>query len=113
MTTEGKGTTIYIGGQDAVNEMGEIVGKGELAKQTEKVIINIKTALSACGATFDNLLELTFYMVEDQYIKRSIKISQEFFGHMTSPPVVSVLLVSGLAHPDFPVEIEGTAFIPG
>jgi hypothetical protein len=29
ITTQGNGKTIYIGGQDAVNSNGEIIGKGE------------------------------------------------------------------------------------
>jgi enamine deaminase RidA (YjgF/YER057c/UK114 family) len=37
VTTQGSGKTIYIGGQDAVNAQGEIVGKGDIAEQTEQV----------------------------------------------------------------------------
>lgn len=58
VTTQGKGKTIYVGGQDAVNARGEIVGKGDIGEQTEQVMKNLQTALSACGATFDNLVNL-------------------------------------------------------
>jgi hypothetical protein len=30
VTTHGKGKTIYVGGQDAINARGEIIGKGDI-----------------------------------------------------------------------------------
>jgi len=51
VTTHGKGKTVYIGGQDALNAKGEIIGKGDIALQTEQVMENLQKALSACGAT--------------------------------------------------------------
>ena len=41
--------TIYIGGQDAMTADGEIVGKGDIAAQTEQVLANLQTALAAAG----------------------------------------------------------------
>jgi enamine deaminase RidA (YjgF/YER057c/UK114 family) len=42
--------TIYIGGQDAVDAEGNIVGIGDIAAQTEQVLRNLRTALAAAGA---------------------------------------------------------------
>lgn len=66
VTTQGNGRTVYIGGQDAVNRQGEIVGKGDIAIQTEQVMENLQIALSACGATFENLVKLSIYVVQGQ-----------------------------------------------
>lgn len=63
VTTQGNGKTIYIGGQDAVNTQGEVVGKGDIAEQTEQIMKNLQTALLACGASFDNLVKLSIYIV--------------------------------------------------
>lgn len=112
VTTQGSGKTIYIGGQDAVNAKGEIVGKGDIAEQTEQVMMNLQTALSACGATFDNLVKLSIYIVQGQNLYSAFQASQKFFDNLTNPPVISVLVVAGLANPDFLVEIDATAFIP-
>lgn len=112
VTTQGSGKTIYIGGQDAVNAQGEIVGKGDIAEQTEQVMKNLQTALSACGATFENLVKLSIYIVQGQDLYRGFQASQKFFSNLTNPPVISVLVVAGLANPDFLVEIDATAFIP-
>ena len=112
VTTQGNGKTIYIGGQDAVNVKGEIIGKGDLAAQTEQVMKNLQTALLASGATFDNLVKLSIYMVNGQNIKSGFEVSQKYFSKLKNPPVISVLIVSGLANPDFMVEIDAIAFIP-
>jgi enamine deaminase RidA (YjgF/YER057c/UK114 family) len=111
VTVQGNGKTIYIGGQDALNAKGEIVGKGDIAIQTEQVMKNLQTALSACGATFDNLVKLTIYIVQGQDIARGFQASQKFLGHLKNPPVISGLFVSALANPDYLVEIDATAFV--
>ncbi|NLE64241.1 MAG: RidA family protein, partial [Bacteroidales bacterium] len=112
VTTQGNGKTIYIGGQDAVNAQGEVVGKGDIAEQTEQVMKNLQTALSACGATFENIVKLSIYLVQGQDLYRGFQVSQKYFGNLTNPPAISVLIVAGLANPNFLVEIDATAFIP-
>ena len=112
VTTQGNGKTIYIGGQDAVNLKGEIIGKGDIAAQTEQVMKNLQTALSASETTFDNLVKLTIYLVQGQNIQSGFEVSQKYFGKLKSPTASSVLVVAGLANPDFLVKIDAIAFIP-
>ncbi len=112
VTTQGNGKTIYVGGQDAVNAQGEIVGKGDIAEQTEQVMKNLQTALSACGATFDNLVKLTIHIVQGQDLYRGFQASQKYLGGLKNPPAITGFFVAALAHPDFLVEIDATAFIP-
>lgn len=112
MTTQGLGKTIYIGGQNAVNSNEEIVGKDDISKQTEQVMENLQTALKASEATLENLVKLTIYIVQGQDLADGFKVSQKYLGRLKNPPVVSVLVVAGLANPDFLVEINATAFIP-
>jgi enamine deaminase RidA (YjgF/YER057c/UK114 family) len=73
---------------------------------------NLQTALSACGATFDNLVKLSIHMVQGQNLYSGFQVSQKYLGHLTNPPAISVLIVAGLANPDFLVEIDAIAFIP-
>jgi len=112
VTTQGNGKTIYIGGQDAVNAQGKIVGKGDIAEQTEQVMKNLQTALSACGATFDNLIKLSIYIVQGQDLYRGFQASQKFLGNLTNPPAITGFFVAALAHPDYLVEVDAVAFIP-
>jgi enamine deaminase RidA (YjgF/YER057c/UK114 family) len=112
VTTQGNGITIYIGGQNPVNAQREIVGKGDLAEQTEQVMQNIQTALSACGATFANLVKLTIHIVQGQDLYRGFQASQKYLGDLKNPPAITGFFVCALAHPDFLVEIDAIAFIP-
>ena len=112
VTTQGSGKTVYVGGQDAINAANEIIGKGNIARQTDQVMKNLQTVLSACGATFENLVKLNIYMVEGQDLHSGFQISQKYLGHLANPPAISVLVVSGLANPDFLIEIDAIAFIP-
>ena len=110
--TREAGRTIYIGGQNAVNANREIVGKGSLSLQTEQVMKNIQTALSACGATFDNVTKLNIYIAQGQNAAEAFKASQGFIQG-PYPPAITVLFVAGLSNADFLIEIDAIAFQSG
>lgn len=112
VTTEGKGKTIYIGGQNAVNVNHEIVGKGDIRMQTDQVMQNIEVALAACGATFNNIVKLNIYIVQGQDVTGAYQASQKYMVKATHPPVVTALFVSALGNPEYLIEIEATAFLP-
>src|SRR3712207_1871621 len=50
VVVEGNVKTVHIGGQDAINASGEIVGKGDIVAQVEQVLANVRAALAAGGA---------------------------------------------------------------
>lgn len=112
ITTEGNGKTIYIGGQNAVNEKREIVGKGDILKQTEQVMKNLEIALQSCGANFENLVKLNIYIVQGQNAYGAFQVSQKFLGQNSKPPIITVLYVAGLINMDFLLEIDAIAFLP-
>jgi|SRR6478736_2444994 len=108
--TKGNGNTIYIGGQNAITKDLEIIGKGNIALQTEYILKNIETALNSCDATLDDLFKLTIYIVQGQDITKGFEGAQNFLRKLSNPPVISGIVVAGLANPDYLVEIEAVAF---
>jgi enamine deaminase RidA (YjgF/YER057c/UK114 family) len=108
--TKGNGSTIYIGGQNAITKDLEIIGKGDITRQTEYVLKNIEAALHACGADVNDLFKLTIYIVQGQDIRKGFEGAQGFLKKLTHPPVISGIVVAGLANPDYLVEIEAVAF---
>lgn len=110
--TSGNGKTIYIGGQNAVNKDGDIVGKNDLAQQTVQVLTNMSILLEECKADFSDIVKMTIYFVQGQDISSGFKAAQGFLGNRYSPSTVSAMMVSGLANPDFLIEIDAIAFIP-
>jgi enamine deaminase RidA (YjgF/YER057c/UK114 family) len=111
VTTRGSGATIYIGGQNSINANGEVIGKGDIQTQTDQALYNIDTALKASGATFDHIVKLTFYIVEGQDVSKVFQTFQQVFKFST-PPSITSLIVSGLANPDYLIEMDAVAFLP-
>ena len=58
--------TIYVGGQDAVDAEGNIVGIGDIAAQTEQVLRNLPTALAAAGAGPEHVVKWNVLIVDGQ-----------------------------------------------
>ena len=60
----GTGTTIVsIAGQVSVDAEGNVVGKGDFAAQALQAYTNVKIALEAVGATFDQVTKMTVFIV--------------------------------------------------
>ena len=112
VVVSGPAKTIYIGGQNAVDASGAIVGKGDIGAQTEQILQNIQILLSAAGATLDQLIKWNIYLVQGQPIQPGFEAFQRMWGQRPNPPVISVVFVAGLGRPDFLVEIEAVAVVP-
>jgi enamine deaminase RidA (YjgF/YER057c/UK114 family) len=108
--TKGSGNTIYIGGQNAITKNLEIVGKGNIALQTEYILDNIELALKSCNASLQDLFKLTIYIVQGQDVRKGFEGAQKFLKKLNNPPVITGVVVAGLANPDYLVEIEALAF---
>jgi enamine deaminase RidA (YjgF/YER057c/UK114 family) len=108
--TKGSGDTIYIGGQNAITKNQEIIGKGDITLQTEYILKNIEAALKSCDAKLDDLFKLTIYIVQGQDVRKGFAGAKTFLEKLSNPPVITGVLVAGLANPDYLVEIEAVAF---
>ncbi|MFE4571712.1 RidA family protein [Paenibacillus chitinolyticus] len=112
ITVTGKAKTIYIGGQNAINSKGELIGAGDLEVQTKQALHNIKTILAAEKASFADLVKLNIYLVSGSDPLVGYKAFQEMAGSLDNPPLVTVLFVSEFAsRPSCLLEIDGIAVI--
>ena len=57
-------TTVYVGGQNAVDQNGQLVGGTDVAAQTRQVMANLVTALQAAGAGIEHLVSVLVLLVE-------------------------------------------------
>lgn len=112
IVVSGPAKTIYVGGQDAVNASGAIVGKGDIAAQTRQVLANLETALAAAGAGFEHVVKWGLYIVEGQSLQAGFAAFQQAWGHRPNPPTITAMFVSALANPDFLLEMDAVAVIP-
>lgn len=104
--------TVYIGGQNAVDATGAIVGKGDIAAQTEQVLRNIKLALEAAGAGPEHVIKWTIFLVHGQSLEAGFGAFQRVWGRQAHAPAISAAMVAGLARPEFLVEMEAIAVVP-
>jgi enamine deaminase RidA (YjgF/YER057c/UK114 family) len=112
VTVSGAVKTVYVGGQNGVDATGTVVGKGDIAAQTEQVFRNLEIALAAGGASLEHVIKWTIYVVQGQPVGPGFAVFQRLWGTRPNPPVISVLYVAGLAHPDFLVELDAVAVVP-
>jgi reactive intermediate/imine deaminase len=105
-----RGRTIYIAGQVALDASGNLVGKGDLAAQTHQVFKNLKCALESVGATFSNVVKLTYFATDLSQLQTIREIRNQYLD-MKNPPASTAVGVSRLAREEFLIEIEATAFL--
>lgn len=103
---------LVIGGQNAVNKKGEIVGKGDMAAQTTQALDNLITVLETAGSTLDDLIRVGIYFQAGQDLNAGFGAWMKKAGKIKNPPTVTGVQVAGLAHPDYLIEIEATAILP-
>ncbi|HLZ70366.1 MAG TPA: RidA family protein [Dehalococcoidia bacterium] len=108
----GPARTIYIGMQNAVDAAGTIVGKGDVAAQTEQVLKNIEICLAAAGARPEHLVMWTIYVAQGQPVPPAFAVFQRWWGGRPNPPANTVLLTPALIVPDFLIGIEAIAVVP-
>ena len=104
--------TVYVAGQIAMDKDGNLVGAGDLRAQTTQVLTNVKAALAAAGATFDDIVKQNTYIVnlkpDDLPILREVRA--QFFTS-ANPPASTLLGVTALAFDGLMIEVEVIAVI--
>jgi enamine deaminase RidA (YjgF/YER057c/UK114 family) len=104
--------TVYIGGQNAVDSAGAIMGRGDIGAQTEQVMQNIQAALAAGGASLEHVIKWNIYLVQGQPLQPGLAVFQRIWNGRPNPPAVTLAMVAGLANPEFLVEIDAIAVVP-
>ena len=105
------GDTVYIAGQIALDAGGNLLGKGDVEAQTHQVYANLQAILEELGGSLDDIVKLTTYLTHRGQLEAFRSVRNRFFSDAFPPN--TLLFVSGLAHPDYLVEIEAVAFLPG
>ena len=59
----GNASLLHIGGKNATDASGRIVGAGDLGAQTRRTLENLRTILKAEGAGFEDLVKMNIYLL--------------------------------------------------
>jgi 2-iminobutanoate/2-iminopropanoate deaminase len=104
------GGFLYISGMLPVGANGELVGTGDVIRQSEQVLDNVAAVLTATGASFNDVVKVGVYL-RDMADREAINtVRRRYFGD--ARPASTLVQVSALAHPDALVEIEAIAQLP-
>lgn len=103
-------TTIYVGGQNAVDADGALVGADDVAAQSRRALANVRTALEAAGATIDDVVQWTVLFLDGVDLAAAYGA---IAGELASdePPLVTTARVAGLGVPGTLVEISAVAAV--
>ena len=103
-------TTIYVGGQNAVDADGALIGEGDAAVQSARALENAKTALAAAGVTLADVVSWTVLFVDGADLAAAYgAIAPELASD--EPALVTAARVAGLGVPGALVEISAVAAV--
>jgi enamine deaminase RidA (YjgF/YER057c/UK114 family) len=106
------GKHVFIAGQTAYNAKGELVGRDDLRAQTIQAFENLKTALAAAGATFNDVVKYTTFVVNySPDVRPMLGEVRAMYLPKEHPPASTLLGVQSLARDGMLIEIEATAVI--
>jgi enamine deaminase RidA (YjgF/YER057c/UK114 family) len=101
---------IFISGQVALDRQGRLIGPGNFERQAEQVFANLETALREAGATFADVVKLTYYVTDTAHVPALRAVRDR---HLTNagPPASTLVEVSHLFRGDLMLEVEAVAVV--
>ncbi len=104
------GNTIYLRGQVGTDFDGNLVGLGDPAKQTEQAMKNAKQLLEECGSDLSHIVKTTTYITDPRFREPVYREVGRWLKGVY--PISTGLVVTGLAQPEWLMEIDIIAVIP-
>jgi enamine deaminase RidA (YjgF/YER057c/UK114 family) len=106
----GSGRLVFVAGQLATDREGRVVGRGDVAAQAAQALENLRHALEANGATFDDILKVTVFVTDMAAARPALVAARPRYFRGT-PPASTLVEVRRLAGDDYLIEIEAVAFV--
>ncbi len=103
------GKLLFIAGQTASDKDGNVVGKGDIEAQTHQVFENLSAVLKEVGGSLENLVMTTTYITDRKYREGYNRVRMQYYKK--NSPTSTLVIVTGLAHPDYLIEINGVAVL--
>jgi enamine deaminase RidA (YjgF/YER057c/UK114 family) len=101
---------VFVAGQVALDTDFNVVGGDDLGAQARAAMENVKLALEAAGAGWDDVVRRTVYTTQPTEYEVITAAIDEVTGGADHPPQ-TIVGVTGLAVPGLLIEIEITAVL--
>lgn len=105
------GHLVFVSGQAAIGDDGEIVGKGDFDRQAEQAFKNLDRVLRAAGTGLGSVVKVTIFLTSMSHFPKIVELRRKWFS--APYPADTIVEVSGLYSPDAMIEIEAIAVAPG
>jgi reactive intermediate/imine deaminase len=105
------GRVVYVAGQVALDRSGKVVGEGDMRAQTQQTFENLKAALDASGAKFENVIKLNYYFADITQLAVVREVRDKFIN-AANPPASTAVEVKRLFREPFLIEVEAVAVVP-
>jgi len=105
------GDFLFVSGNVGVDSSGNLVGPGDCEAQSRQVMANIRTIVEAAGGSMQDVVKITCFLTDVNNYSAYGKVRSETWP--SSPPASSTVIVAGLVRPEYLVEVEAVARIPG
>jgi enamine deaminase RidA (YjgF/YER057c/UK114 family) len=106
VTIEPGSRLVWTSGQVPVGPDGAVPAGWE--EQTRQVFRNLGTVLESSGATWADVVKLTFYVVDAEELP-TVRAVRDEFVTVAAPPTSTLIRVAGLVRPEFLIEVEAVA----
>ena len=104
------GNTVYLRGQVGSVFEGNVIGEGDAGAQAEQAMKNVKQLLEESGSRLEHVVKIVVYITARAYREPVYREIGKWLKGVH--PVSTGLIVSGLAKPEWLMEIDVTAVIP-
>lgn len=100
-----QGDWIFVSGTTGFDYSSMTIAD-DILRQTEQCLVNIESALLQAGATFADVVRVTYVLPDAEDFKACWPVLRRYFG--TVRPA-AMMICAGLADPRMKIEIEVTA----
>lgn len=99
---------LFVSGQIALDENGDVVGEGDFEAQTRQVFTNMGRVLELAGMSFENLVQIGGFLTDIGQLPTYARVRDEFVN-TSAPPASTTIGVTSLALPELLVEVNAIA----
>jgi aminoacrylate peracid reductase len=102
------GNMVFVAGMLALDDGGQIVGRGDIAAQTRQVLENVKAIVEAGSGRISDIVKTTVYITDMANFAAMNEVYKTYFS---SEPPARATVKADLVNRDFLVEIDAIAVI--
>ncbi len=103
------GNIIEVAGTTAVDTEGQVVGAGDISKQTDYIFNKIRNALNDAGSKMSDVIRTRMYLTDINDWETVARVHGDIFSDIK--PVSTLVEVSGLIDEELLIEIEVSALV--